>query len=190
MANLILSSFQRRMGSDVGVKPGEEMKAAIEVAEAENIPTVMVDRPIQTTLKRAWAKNSLWGKCKLLAALLSSAFETEQISAEQIENMKNSNEMDAMMGELSEYLPKVKEVLIDERDEYLAAHIWKAQGNKVVAVLGAGHLPGVEKHLNALAAGTKSDDTTEIAKIPPASFLSKCLANIKLFSDKNLLNFY
>ena len=78
-----------------------------------------------------------------------------------------------MMGELSEYLPNVKEVLIDERDEYLAAHIWKAQGNKVVAVLGAGHLPGVEKHLNALAAGTKSDDTTEIAKIPPASVASK-----------------
>ena len=173
MANLILSSFQRRMGSDVGVKPGEEMKAAIDVAESENIPTVMVDRPIQTTLKRAWAKNSLWGKCKLLAALLSSAFETEQISAEQIENMKNSNEMDAMMEELADYLPKVKEVLIDERDEYLAAHIWKSQGDKVVAVLGAGHLPGVEKHLRALANGTKSDDTSKIAEIPPASLASK-----------------
>lgn len=173
MANLILSSFQRRMGSDVGVKPGEEMKAAIDVAESENIPTVMVDRPIQTTLKRAWAKNSLWGKCKLLAALLSSAFETEQISAEQIENMKNSNEMDAMMEELADYLPKVKEVLIDERDEYLAAHIWKSQGDKVVAVLGAGHLPGVEKHLRALANGIKSDDTSKIAEIPPASLASK-----------------
>ena len=89
MANLILSSFQKRMGADVGVKPGEEMKAAIAVAEELNIPAVMVDRPIQMTLKRAWAKNSLWGKCKLLAVLLSSAFEKSEISAEEIEKLKN-----------------------------------------------------------------------------------------------------
>ena len=79
MANLVLSSFQKRMGSDVGVKPGEEMKAAVKAAEDKGIPSVMVDRPIQTTLRRAWAMNSLWGKCKLLAVLLSSAFETESI---------------------------------------------------------------------------------------------------------------
>ena len=65
MANLVLSSFQRRMGSDVGVKPGEEMKAALNVCEELSIPTEMVDRPIQTTLKRAWGKSSFWGKCKL-----------------------------------------------------------------------------------------------------------------------------
>ena len=142
MANLVLSSFQKRMGADVGVKPGDEMKAAMAAAEEENIPTVMVDRPIQVTLRRAWAKNSLWGKCKLLAVLFSSAFEKEEISAEQIEELKNSNEMDTMMNELAEYLPAVKSVLIDERDQYLADSIWNAKGNKIVAVLGAGHLPG------------------------------------------------
>ena len=141
MANLILSSFQKRMGADVGVKPGEEMKAAIAVAEELNIPAVMVDRPIQMTLKRAWAKNSLWGKCKLLAVLLSSAFEKSEISAEEIEKLKNESEMDSMMNEIAEYLPAVKAVLIDERDRYLASHIWEAQVNgapakKTVAVLG------------------------------------------------------
>lgn len=167
MANLVLSSFQRRMGSDVGVKPGEEMKAAIGVAEEMGIPTVMVDRPIQTTLKRAWSKNSFWGKCKLLAALISSAFEKEEISAEEIEKLKNTNEMDNMMADLANYLPAVKEVLIDERDVYLASHIWEAKGDKVIAVLGAGHLPGVEKRLEALAKGEVSSDTTEISQVPP-----------------------
>lgn len=167
MANLVLASFQRRMGTDVGVKPGEEMKAAIATAEEMGIQTAMVDRPIQATLRRAWARNSLWGKCKLLAALISSAFEKEQISVEQIETMKNTNEMDHMMDELAGYLPKVKEVLIDERDIYLASHIWDTTGNKVVAVLGAGHLPGVEKRLNALAAGEVTSDTTEISQVPP-----------------------
>lgn len=180
MANLILSSFQKRMGADVGVKPGEEMKAAIAVAEELNIPAVMVDRPIQMTLKRAWAKNSLWGKCKLLAVLLSSAFEKSEISAEEIEKLKNESEMDSMMNEIAAYLPAVKAVLIDERDRYLASHIWEAQVNgapakKTVAVLGAGHLPGVVRYLEALAAGAASSDTTDISQLPPAGVGGKVL---------------
>ena len=178
MANLVLASFQKRMGADVGVKPGEDMKAAITVAEEMNVPAVMVDRPIQMTLKRAWAKNSLWGKCKLLAVLLSSAFEKSEISAEEIERLKNESEMDSMMNEIAEYLPAVKEVLIDERDRYLASRIWDAKVNgeaakKIVAVLGAGHLPGVVRHLEALAAGTVSSDTTEISQLPPSGIGGK-----------------
>lgn len=178
MANLVLSSFQKRMGADVGVKPGEEMQAAIAVAEELGIPAVMVDRPIQMTLKRAWAKNSLWGKCKLLSVLLSSAFEKSEITAEEIERLKNESEMDSMMNEIAEYLPAVKAVLIDERDRYLASHIWEAQvkdapAKKIVAVLGAGHLPGVVRHLEALAAGTASSDTTDISQLPPAGIGSK-----------------
>lgn len=173
LANLILASFQRRMGLNVGVKPGDEMLAAMNVANDMNIPAVMVDRPIQITLKRAWAKNSLWGKCKLLAALLTSAFEKEEIDSSEIENLKNSNEMDSMMNELADYMPVIKQVLIDERDQYLATKIWEAHGNNVVAVLGAGHLPGVEKHLQALAAGTEKADVTEIAEVPPKGLSGK-----------------
>lgn len=178
LANLVLSSFQKRMGADVGVKPGEEMKAAIATAEEMQIPAVMVDRPIQMTLKRAWAMNSLWGKCKLLAVLISTAFDKEEVSPEQIESLKNDGALDSMMNEISDYLPAVKSVLIDERDQYLASRIWEATvsgepAKKLVAVLGAGHLPGVERHLQALATGEESSDTTEISKVPPAGFGSK-----------------
>ena len=173
LANLVLSSFQRRMGENVGVKPGDEMLAAMNVAKELNIPAVMVDRPIQATLKRAWSKNSLWGKCKLLASLLASAFSKEEVSEAEIENLKNGNEMDSMMNELADYLPVVKEVLIDERDKYLASKIWDASGNNIVAVLGAGHLPGVTAHLQKLAAGEESSDVTEISQVPPKGFFGK-----------------
>lgn len=175
MANIVLGSFQRRMGSDVGVKPGEEMKAAISVCEENGIPTTMVDRPIQTTLRRAWGKSSFWGKCKLLGVLISSAFSKEEISTEEIESLKNSNEMDVMMAELADYLPAVKTVLIDERDQYLASKIFQAEGNKIVAILGAGHLPGVEAHLEKLAKEEESPDTTEISQIPKKSVFGKIL---------------
>lgn len=176
LANLILSSFQRRMGLNVGVKPGDEMLAAINTANEMNIPSVMVDRPIQITLKRAWTKNSFWGKCKLFALLISSAFSKEEVDPSEIENLKNSSEMDSMMGELAKEMPVIKKVLIDERDEYLASKIWDAHGENIVAVLGAGHLPGVEKHLHKLAAGEEKSDVTEISEIPPKSVLSKIAA--------------
>ena len=166
LANLVLASFQKRMGQNVGVRPGDEMVAAMKVAEELNIPTTMVDRPIQTTLRRAWAKNSLWGKCKLLSAMVSSAFTSEKISSEEIEELKNNSEMDSMMKELSDYMPTVKEVLIDERDKYLASHIWESKGTNIIAVLGAGHLPGVQAYLEKIATNQESTDTTEIASIP------------------------
>ena len=166
LANLVLSSFQRRMGQNVGVNPGDEMLAAMKVADELNIPAVMADRAIQVTLKRAWAKNSFWGKCKLLATLLSSAFSKEDMTAQDIENIKEKNEMDSMMNELSEYMPVVKEVLIDERNVYLADKIWSSPGNKVVAVLGAGHLDGVVENLEKLAAGQKVE-LEQISQVPP-----------------------
>lgn len=166
LANLILASYQRRMGKNTGVQPGEEMLAAINVAKETNTMAVMVDRPIQVTLRRAWAKNSLWGKCKLLAALLTSAFSKEEVSESEIENLKSGNEMDSMMDELSDYMPVIKKVLIDERNIYMAHKIWECPGTNLVAVLGAGHLPGVEEALYLIAKNEEKTDMDEISETP------------------------
>lgn len=177
MANIILSSFQKRMGANVGVQPGEEMLAAMNVAKELNVPAVMVDRPIQITLKRAWAKNRLWGKCSLLATLISTAFSKEEVSAEEIESLKNTSEMDSMMDELAKEMPVIKEVLIDERDTYLATKIWQAEGQNIVAVLGAGHLPGVERHLEEFAKNDDgcNDTLQKISVLPPKSKVGKII---------------
>lgn len=174
LANLMLSSFQKRMGQNVGVKPGDEMRAADNAAKKLNIPVALVDRPIQTTLSRAWSLNSFWGKCKLLAALIASAFSKEEVSGEEIENLKNSSEMDSMMKELSDYMPGIKKVLIDERDRYLASKIWECKGNTVLAVLGAGHLPGVIEYLEKLASSVSSD-CSDIEVVPPKKKSSRVL---------------
>lgn len=173
LANLMLASFQKRMGQNIGVKPGDEMLAAIKTAEEMGIATSMVDRPVQTTLRRAWAKNGFMGKMGLLASLLASAFSKEEIDESEIEALKQKNEMDSMMGELSKEMPVIKEVLIDERDKYLASKIWESQGNNIVAVLGAGHLAGVEAHLNQIAAGGESSDVSEISELPAKKSIAK-----------------
>jgi pheromone shutdown-related protein TraB len=179
IANIALVSFQRRLGNELGVKPGEEMIAALNTAKEMEIPYSLCDREVQITLRRAWACCSLWSKCKLLATLLTSAFVTEKLSAEEIENLKDSNELDGMMAELANYLPAVKETLIDERDRYLAVKIWTAasQTNSAaghtLAIVGAGHLRGIQSHLEQFAAGTPPPPLAQFESIPPRSWLSK-----------------
>lgn len=172
LANLALSSFQRKMGMDSGIKPGAEMLAALEAAESAGIPCSLCDRDVQITLRRAWAKSNFWNKNKLLAQLIAGALSSEKPSQEEIEAMKNQSELDAMMAELADYLPAVKEVLIDERDQYLAAKIWEAPGNTLVAVVGAGHAAGIEAWLRRFASGTPSD-VQALELIPPKKTLAK-----------------
>lgn len=196
MANLVLAGFQRRMGAELGVKPGEEMKAALDTAKELDIPHALCDREVQITLRRAWASCSFWSKNKLLAALVASAFTTEKMSPEEIENLKTRGELDGMMNELASYLPEVKETLIDERDQYLAAKIWsnaagqvsldknhaedalaekEKKPKRVVAVVGAGHMTGIKTHLEKIAAGTNTADTTNLDVIPPKGTISRVL---------------
>ena len=181
MANLVLSGFQRRMGAGLGVKPGEEMKTALDVAAELGIPHALCDREVQLTLRRAWGGCGLWSKSKLLATLCASAFSTEKLSEEEIENLKNSNELDGMMAELAAYLPEVKETLINERDRYLAAKIWSsayeqpAEAKRIVAVVGAGHMQGIKNHMEKIASGEANTDVASLNLIPSRGIVSKLL---------------
>ncbi|MDR0587231.1 MAG: TraB/GumN family protein [Treponema sp.] len=175
MANLVLAGFQRRLGKELGVQPGEEMKTALETAEKLGIAWALCDREVQITLRRAWSRCGLWSKSKLMASLVSSAFVTEKLSEAEIENLKKRSELDGMMDELAQYLPAVKQTLIDERDRYLAAKIWTAGGKKVLAVVGAGHMAGLKSHLEKISAGEESSDVEELNQIPPPGLFSRII---------------
>ncbi len=157
LGNLVLSSFQRRMGADLGVTPGEEMLAAWSKAQELGIPTSFVDREIHTTLRRAWANSGFFSKNKMLAALLGSAFSREELPAQEVEKLKQSGALEGMMQELADYLPGAKTALIDERDQFLAAKSYAAVGNRVLVVVGAGHVPGILSWLEKIHTGTPPD---------------------------------
>jgi pheromone shutdown-related protein TraB len=175
LANLVLASFQRRLGSDLGVRPGEEMLAAMQAAQELSIPYVLADRDIQVTLRRAWASTGWWGRSKMLAAMLTSVVSNEKLDAAEIEHLKQSDVLAEMMQELADYLPAAKKALIDERDRWLASRIFTSSGAKVVAVVGAGHLEGIVGHLEALHAGRESADISDIADVPPRGWAGRLL---------------
>ena len=178
LANTALASFQKRMGAQTGINPGEEILSAASIAKEKDIPLSLCDRDIQTTFKRAWAKSSLWNKCKLLATLISAAFSNEKISESELEELKKQDTLQAMMNEMAKELPMVKEVLIDERDQYLGRSIFEAEGTKKVAVIGAGHTNGVISTIEKLSENKSTPELESLTQIPKGAPVGKILSYV------------
>lgn len=146
--NLAISSFQNRLAKQFDTKPGQEMIQGIESAKEIGAELVLADRNIQITFSRIWGNVGVWGKAQLLTSIIYSIFNKETISEEELEKMKTQDTLNASLAEISEAFPKLKKPLIDERDQYLAQKIKEAPGKKVVAVLGAAHVPGITKEIH------------------------------------------
>ena len=169
LSNLILASFQRRIADKMDIQPGQEMITAIETAKATGARTWLADRDIRTTLARTWRSMSLWGKAKLLFQLLLSLGEVDDLKAADIEKMKQEDVLDALLNEIGASQPVIRNILIDERDRYLAQRIKAAPGEKIVAVVGAGHVPGIRRYWE------REFNLAELEVLPPKSSLSDAL---------------
>ena len=146
LSNLLLASFQKRIAEKLDVKPGEEMIAAMDTADAIGARIHLADREIRITLARTWRIMGAWDKAKLLFQLISSVVEIEDISEADVEKMKEQDVLESLLSEVGKSMPVLKTILIDERDQYLAEKIRTAPGEKIVAVVGAGHIPGIKRY--------------------------------------------
>lgn len=164
-ANLVLAAYQRRIGDRLGVLPGTELLAAIRVAEECGIPFTLCDREIRITLLRAWRSMSLWERAKLSALLLAGLWETPALGEGELRELRRRDVLNEIMQELSRALPALKRVLIDERDQFLAERIRSAEGRRIVAVVGAGHLSGLRRALLE----DEGTDLGGLSRIPPAT---------------------
>ncbi len=163
LANLALGAYQRKLGEQLGVKPGAEMMAGIKKAAEVGAQLELSDRDVHITLKRTWANLSFFQKMKLLGAMVGGLTTSEEISEEEIEKLKERDHLSEMMEEFARVMPQVKEPLIDERDQYLMNSIENAPGKSVVAIVGAGHVQGMTTHLG------NDIDREALNVIPPRS---------------------
>jgi pheromone shutdown-related protein TraB len=166
LSNLILASFQKRIADRMDIKPGQEMITAVEAAEAAGAQVWLADRDIRVTLSRTWRSMGLWDKLKLLYQLLLSLGEVDDLSQEDIERMKQEDVLNALLEEVGAAQPVIRKILIDERDRYLAQKIKDAPGAHIVAVVGAGHVPGIKRYWS-----TKTD-LAALEALPPKSRLA------------------
>lgn len=169
LANLFLSSYQKRIAQKLNTTPGQEMLQGIESARSQHCDLVLADRNIQTTFLRIWRKLSLWEKCKLLFGLLSGGNDGSDEEVDFNELMEKDN-LEAAVSSIGESFPKISEILIHERDQHLAYKIKTAPGKKIVAVIGAAHVAGVRQEIY------HQQDLVTITAIPKSSGISKVVA--------------
>jgi pheromone shutdown-related protein TraB len=165
LAQLVLSSFYRRIGDQLGVQPGAEMLEGIQQCERSGAELVLADRAIDITLKRVWGALSLWNKIKMMMHLVAGIFVAEKLDEQLVEEMKNKDQLESIMGEFADAFPGIKRRLIDERDVVLAHNINTAPGKKIVAVVGAGHVPGIIQSFD------RQEDMASFFELPSRSRL-------------------
>ncbi len=171
LVNLVLSSYQKKLGMQLGVMPGAELLEAAREAERHAIPVSLCDRDVRVTLRRAWHETSFLKKGYLLATLLVSLFDRTEITEEKLQQLKKKDVLSELMSELGAAMPELKKVLIDERDIYLAEKIKMSAGRKLVAVVGAGHVAGIKKRIRE----DHSRVLPSITTFPPVSSAFKAL---------------
>lgn len=171
LINLALSAYQKRLAERIGVEAGREMIRAVELANEKDIQLEVIDRDISVTLHRLVTEVSFWQKLKIVGGLIAGVFVGEEISEEQIEDLKRGDLLHSVVGEFGEELPEIKRVLIDERDQYMVgrlAQIARAEDSpkKILAVVGAGHLIGM---LPAMESPPTSEHLEKLDQKPPPS---------------------
>ncbi|MCA9731294.1 MAG: TraB/GumN family protein [Deferribacteres bacterium] len=171
LVNLLLGSYQKRLGEKLGVVPGLELLEATKVAEEHSIPIKLCDRDVRITLRRAWNSMSFFKKMQFMSSGLVGVLENPDISEAQLKEIKQKDVLNDLMQELGEAMPVLKRVLIDERDTYLTQNILAAEGEKIVAVVGAGHVKGIVHALQ----NHKPIDLAQIEVIPPISPMWKII---------------
>jgi pheromone shutdown-related protein TraB len=169
LANLAIGAWQRRIGAELGVEPGAEMLAAAETAREVGARVELIDRDIQATLRRTWGTISFWQKFSLLGAIGQSLVLPDEVSQVDIEAMKQDGQLADMLVEFSRVLPDVAEPLIYERDRYMASGIDDLDAERIVAIVGAAHVPGM---LTALG---QHHDRAPMMVIPAAAGVGRVL---------------
>jgi pheromone shutdown-related protein TraB len=169
LVNLALSAYQKRLADQMGIQPGREMSRAIELAKEKNLRLEVVDRDITSTLQRTYRSVSFWQKMKLFSSLVASIFIGEEVTEQQIEDLKKGDMLHSMLEEFGDALPNVKLTLIDERDQYMVGNLARIADSpdapkKMLAIVGAGHLPGM---VPAFSSPASPEVLEELSHKPP-----------------------
>ena len=169
-ASLALGAYQQRLADQYGIEPGAEMRAAIHGALEQGLPLALIDRDIGLTLRRAYRSVPWWQRMGLVGGLLASVLSREKIPQEDIERLKEGDMLESTFSEFAEQSRELYLPLIDERDRYMAAHLrqisGKPEGKRILAVVGAGHLRGIENYLN-LDREAPETVLSQLEKSPP-----------------------
>ncbi|HKI60442.1 MAG TPA: TraB/GumN family protein [Mariprofundaceae bacterium] len=179
-ANLAIGAFQQRMAEQIDIEPGAELKAALEEAEKANHPISLIDRDISITMQRIYRSVPFKRRLTLIAGLISSVLSRQSVSTEEVEKLKEGDILESAFSQFAKKDSELYTPLIDERDQYMALRLIQetnqATHHHIIAVVGAGHMSGIKRYLEAFCdySNEKLDDAlTELKQIPDKKKIGK-----------------
>ena len=178
VASLALGAFQQRIAEQFDIEPGAEQREAIKAAHDSHRPVLLIDREIGVTLKRVAHNISWWRRFALFTGLIVSVISHEKVSEEEIERLKEGDILETTFAQFADEQEALYLPLIDERDQYMAARLLQevlrdGQQN-VLAVVGAGHLKGIQNYLEA-GIQNPVEKIEELDQMPTPSFWPKMI---------------
>ena len=147
----LLSRLQQYLGDYFGSTPGAEMMVATKIAQSMGARLAFIDKPLLVTLRSTW-KNMPWKEfCNLITEALISLVGGGTLS---LNDSIRTGDFSAELEEFKRQYPFLKKELIDRRDTYMSTNIVKLfsknNSEKIVAIVGEGHLSGMSKKLSNL----------------------------------------
>jgi len=172
VANLALAAYQQRLADQFGIEPGAEQRIAVQLAQARGLPVLLIDREIGITLRRIAARLGWWRRAALFAGLFSALLSSEKVTEDEVERLKEGDVLETAFAEFAEDRKDLFVPLIQERDRYMAARLrletQRVGARRVLAVVGAGHLHGLARDLDAVP-GDPRADLRELEQVPTPS---------------------
>lgn len=156
-AKLLMASFQKRIADDLETEVGAEMKMAINLANEHSIPKYYIDRDINITMQRLWNGLGFFKKMSFIVSLVLSSFEDEDLD---VETLKEQDILFQAINEMDTKLPHLSEVILHERNQYMAKKIVSNPYDELIVVIGAAHLDGIIDSLD------KDIDLRELNTVP------------------------
>lgn len=142
--NLMLSIYQRKIGLEQGVKPGEEMLEAVNQAEQRGIGYSLIDRDISETFERLREDLGLWEKINLVGSLFAEEVDID------VEELKDEDMLGSIVKELEDEFPSIKKVFLDERNSHMVERLLEQEFEHAVVVVGAAHVEGMVEELEGV----------------------------------------
>lgn len=172
IANLAMGAYQQRLADQLGIAPGEEQKTAIKLAQQAKLPVLLIDREIGTTLKRTARNMPWWKRWVLFTGLLGTLISKDEVEEAEIERLKEGDILENTFAEFAQDRQDLFGPLIAERDQYMAARLAEEieihPHERILAVLGAGHLKGIANQFEQ-GINNPSETIKALDEIPPAS---------------------
>ena len=178
-ASLALGAFQQRVAEQSGIEPGAEMRAALEESREADLPLLLIDRDVGVTLKRIYHNVPWWQRFSLFSGLLGSVLSRQDVSAEEIERLKEGDVLESTFSEFAAESETLYTPLISERDRYMVLRLAEeappGRYRNVLVVIGAGHLKGMAEEFEAPLPEAPTPEREALEATPPPSKVWKAL---------------